>query len=155
MADKVWIPERWDAGKWDQAHWDGQLGFNAGIGSVTISGSSANLLIHRGVRGITGSIVIDGTPAGLLYSRALHAEVGSIVIDGPPVGLHYSLVMPAGAGSVVVDGTPSGVRFHTNYFLHAETIEILVTSNWVNLIAFIQPVTIHEFGVRRVIPNRW
>ena len=38
------VPERWDVGQWDTAHWDGELGLDAAVGAIVLTGNDAGLL---------------------------------------------------------------------------------------------------------------
>lgn len=162
MVDKVWVPERWDVGLWDQAHWDGQLGFNAALGAITVTSIAATLRVRRGIGATTGSIVVNGIPARMLFAHYLHATPGQVVVNSIDTELHLGLVMPAGTASIIVDGNTAGIQFHVRHIMKAAPVIIHVDGVWANLDPFWQPLDpdISEmslnFGTPRVvIPNRW
>ena len=69
------VPERWDVGQWDTAHWDGQLGFDATAGAITLTGSDAGLIytpaaaVDQVLTAAPGAIVVTGTSADLHLTR--------------------------------------------------------------------------------------
>lgn len=162
MVDKVWVPERWDVGLWDQAHWNGQLGFNAQLGTVQVNSVAAKLVLKRNLYATRSQIRVNGIPATLKFSHNVFAVTSQIHVNVTDAGLHYSLVMKPSQSTIHVDFSPAAVTFHTAYHLYTKTANVIVTSVWANLDPFKQPLDIDQnemslnFGTPRVtIPNRW
>jgi hypothetical protein len=99
------VPERWDVGQWDTAHWDGQLGLDAAVGAIVLTGQPATLQVtqHITLTAAPGAIALNGSDAALIVTPAaaidwvLTAAPGAIVLAGAAAGLQLTrapFVMP-------------------------------------------------------------
>lgn len=118
MTDRVWIAERWNRGLWNQAHWNGQLGFNAQAGAVTLTGNA--IIARHGyiLTAATASITVEGIPVICRSGRGLRAQLAEIILTGFDLGSYLQWHMFPEAAT-----TP-------------ERGQIVVTGIWANLVPF-------------------
>lgn len=87
----------------------GAFSIDANTGTVTLTGTAADLLVGRVVDAGLGSVALTGTAADLLVGRAVAAGLGSLTVTGTAADLVYSgsgsKSLDAGVGAVVVSGT--------------------------------------------------
>ena len=76
----------------------------ADVGTYTLAGQSAALLVGRVVVATAGTYTLAGQAAGLLVGRKLTAASGTYTLTGQSVTLLHNSVLTAAAGSYSIAG---------------------------------------------------